>query len=309
MKTKSAVKILLDITMYLLFIFLVFGFEISPLFHEVAGIGIVAMYALHLFLNRQFISAAFKGKISNTKCKINFVLDSVLLIGIITITATGILISNSLFPNSLSIDYALLSGVHSIASYVCLGVMTLHVAAHAKYMLAGIKNMFKNINKPAVVRAYASFAACFVIATVIYMQFFGVDTYKQSDQVADIIASATRETSSSESSSEPSSSKPETLDMTGSLYSASSSESSSETSSSSEASIEESSEEESSSEETVSATPEPTQTPAVTLSDFLGNMTCTACGKRCSLLSPRCGRGEQQAQVASQTYYDEYGLS
>lgn len=36
-----------------------------------------------------------------------------------------------------------------------------------------------------------------------------------------------------------------------------------------------------------------------TLEEYLGNQVCTACHRRCSLLSPQCGRGESQAQEAT----------
>jgi len=31
------------------------------------------------------------------------------------------------------------------------------------------------------------------------------------------------------------------------------------------------------------------------------------CGKHCSLLSPRCGRGQDQASQATAEYYEAYG--
>ncbi len=42
--------------------------------------------------------------------------------------------------------------------------------------------------------------------------------------------------------------------------------------------------------------------PGETLDDFLGRLICTACGKRCPLSAPRCGRGETQATKAEQVY-------
>ena len=43
------------------------------------------------------------------------------------------------------------------------------------------------------------------------------------------------------------------------------------------------------------------------LSDYLGKLFCTGCGKHCSLLSPGCGHGRQQAQQAETQYVQEYG--
>ena len=42
------------------------------------------------------------------------------------------------------------------------------------------------------------------------------------------------------------------------------------------------------------------------LEEFLSGMNCTGCGKHCSLLSPRCGRGEAQAEQAQYEYEQLY---
>lgn len=47
----------------------------------------------------------------------------------------------------------------------------------------------------------------------------------------------------------------------------------------------------------------------VTLEEYLGKLVCTACGRRCSLLSPRCRRGEQQVAQAKQQYEQQYPIS
>lgn len=44
----------------------------------------------------------------------------------------------------------------------------------------------------------------------------------------------------------------------------------------------------------------------VTVSEYLGNLFCDGCGKHCSLLSPRCGVGERQAQEATIEYEEIY---
>ena len=36
--------------------------------------------------------------------------------------------------------------------------------------------------------------------------------------------------------------------------------------------------------------------------DYLGRLICTGCGKQCSLLNPRCGIGQMQAQEAIEYY-------
>ena len=53
--------------------------------------------------------------------------------------------------------------------------------------------------------------------------------------------------------------------------------------------------------------PEPEPEETVSLDDYLGSLFCSGCGKHCSLLSPRCGRGQDQASQATAEYYETYG--
>lgn len=45
----------------------------------------------------------------------------------------------------------------------------------------------------------------------------------------------------------------------------------------------------------------------VSLTNFLEDMFCTACGKHCSLLSLRCGKGQPQLESAKIKYQNLYG--
>ena len=53
--------------------------------------------------------------------------------------------------------------------------------------------------------------------------------------------------------------------------------------------------------------PEPESEETVSLDDYLGSLFCNGCGKHCSLLSPRCGRGQDRASQATAEYYETYG--
>ena len=53
--------------------------------------------------------------------------------------------------------------------------------------------------------------------------------------------------------------------------------------------------------------PEPEPEETVSLDDYLGSLFCSGCGKHCSLLSPRCGRGQDQVSQATAEYYEAYG--
>ncbi|MGN0669995.1 MAG: hypothetical protein ACI4JZ_05545, partial [Oscillospiraceae bacterium] len=56
--------------------------------------------------------------------------------------------------------------------------------------------------------------------------------------------------------------------------------------------------------ESISESTETTPPPSV--EEYLSKLICTGCGKRCSLLSPRCGKGRIQAESAKEQYYQTY---
>ena len=60
-------------------------------------------------------------------------------------------------------------------------------------------------------------------------------------------------------------------------------------------------------EPVVTASPALSPTPPPTLAEFLSGLRCSGCGKHCPLSHPRCGRGEMQAQQATEVYYQTYG--
>ena len=45
----------------------------------------------------------------------------------------------------------------------------------------------------------------------------------------------------------------------------------------------------------------------VSLEEYLSGLFCNQCGRHCSLLSPRCGRGVEQASAAEAEFYQIYG--
>lgn len=143
-KTKLIVKIALDIAMLLLFLSLVFGMKpLGIVFHEVAGVVILILFALHLILNRNFISAAVRGKLKNRRAMLNLLIDTALLIAIIVAAWTGIKISDVLFYSAHSGHQHGLVYIHKASSYTALGIIALHLLMHLKYLINSIKHIIK----------------------------------------------------------------------------------------------------------------------------------------------------------------------
>lgn len=44
-----------------------------------------------------------------------------------------------------------------------------------------------------------------------------------------------------------------------------------------------------------------------TLEEYLKSLTCKGCGRRCSLLTPQCRKGDNFANQAKTEYYNTYG--
>ena len=50
--------------------------------------------------------------------------------------------------------------------------------------------------------------------------------------------------------------------------------------------------------------PEPEPAETVSLEEYLGSLFCSGCGRHCSLMAPRCGKGEHQASQAAVEFYE-----
>lgn len=47
--------------------------------------------------------------------------------------------------------------------------------------------------------------------------------------------------------------------------------------------------------------------PVISAEEYLSKLFCTGCSKHCPLSSPRCGKGEEQAETALEEYNALYG--
>ncbi len=279
MKTKSVIKIILDTAMLILFTILTFGFGTSNLFHELAGIGIGVMYIVHLILNHAWIKSLFTNKLKPT-CKnfFNIATDLLMLLGMSFIIITGIMISISLFdfhPDNFSFILTL----HTISSYICMGVLAIHILLHLKYLLGMFKNIFRNRAKKAVVMAY-SMSAAIVFACILAYRIYG-----SSSKLPD--SAALKGNSYSETTT---STTIQTEDTPPQKNNSDSNITQSET------------------QQTITSTT-PLTTPPVTLQEYLSKLYCNGCGRHCPLSNPRCRRSQQYIEQATTDYNETYNVS
>lgn len=154
MKLKN--KLLLDVVMLILLLFLMAYPVTSPLIHEILGIVTLICFVIHHLLNRKWYQTLMKGKLSLIK-KVYIFINFILLIDILVIFLSGLLP----FLNFMSIGMA--RKAHMMATYWGFILMAIHLGLHLQIMLVKIK---KYISKQS--RVVASIISFIPVLLVIY---------------------------------------------------------------------------------------------------------------------------------------------
>lgn len=299
MKRNVIIKIFLDITMTVLYALLMFAQGLGGFFHETVGIGIGLLFTIHIVLNFQMIKGLFislkKGKL-NVKKGILLVSDLMLTLCMPVVIVTGILIAKELFVVDSGISWLLLFNLHNILSYVCLSIMILHILMHTKYLLGVIKKLSSSFRGKEMKSAICRFSAGAFVAVILYSSLAvfttasnnqdaikGNNTIKNEDRETTVPKNSIpvySETTVSVESSEPETEPKVNIEEV------------------TEAVVEEETEQINAVEEETAASP--------SLEEYLSGLFCTGCGRACPLISPRCGKGELQAEDAEKEYYRTY---
>jgi hypothetical protein len=280
-KPLTAIKIALDVLMAVVFILLMDAKVISMAFHEIAGLAIGGVFLIHKLLNWKWIKNVTRhifGRQVTAETRIRYIIDVLLFAGVYMIIISGALMSEYVFPNSAGGgDW---KAIHTTLSYICIPLIGIHAGLHVKWMKNAFRKMLK-ITKDSkvrkwILRGFSMALAVWGIVSSITSGFFGKMI---------IFGGGVPENANLPSLTD-SSDGTETTEGTRS-YSGNTDGSSDDSA-------------------TVSGTEEEgTQT--VTLEQFLSSLTCTACHKNCSLLSPQCNRGVQQQEEAIAEYESMYG--
>ncbi len=258
-KSKLVLKILIDIIMVAVYLFLMFGLKLGTtiLSHEFLGVVISILFLAHIYLNKDFISNFLYGRLSG-KNNLNGALDVLLLASVFVVILTGVLIARELFALPFNMPIGVLFSVHNIASYFSFALIILHILLHLKYLGAGILHTLKNFSKGYVKLVYLSAAGLIIVNLVLYSRLDRPDYSYAVNEISDGNITEVEEQ--------------------GLQY-----------------------------EQDVENTLEVDVIP--TLEEYLSNLTCTACGRGCSLLQPACRRGDAQVQKATEEYNITYSAS
>lgn len=134
-------RISLDITMTILSIILMGGNYLFPadIVHEILGVGLFVLWALHIILNRRWYGAIFKGKYNPYRV-MQTVINCCILICTIFLMISGIILSNHLFT-FLNIQGGLGFAriAHLLASHWYYLFMSLHIGLHVGMIANRIK--------------------------------------------------------------------------------------------------------------------------------------------------------------------------
>ena len=246
------------------------------LMHELLGITLLAGFIVHVAVNRKYYGAMFRairdGR-ADTKGKISFVINIILPVVSVIMLISSLAVSTELFPGIAgSFSRSIWVPVHIVCGVVLLISVFVHVCMHAK-MFEGIINRASGDAAAARVKTARMRVMAFLFALLVIKSSFSSMT-----GAADLLPSG----DNSEAEIDQSSSKQNNELII---------------------------EEDDTSEQdgyAIEIEPEPEPEETVSLDDYLGSLFCSGCGKHCSLLSPRCGKGEDQASQATAEYYEIY---
>ena len=134
----SKIRMPVDITMTLLSIILMGGAYLFPsdIIHEILGMALFLLWAVHITLNRRWYSSIFRGKY-NARRIMQAVINCSILICVIFLMISGIILSNHVFT-FLGIESGLgfARTAHLLASHWYFLFMSLHIGMHVQ-MIAG----------------------------------------------------------------------------------------------------------------------------------------------------------------------------
>ncbi|MGN1112119.1 MAG: hypothetical protein ACI4RP_02845 [Acutalibacteraceae bacterium] len=306
MKRNTIIKIFLDVAMLVLYLLLMFATGLGGFFHETVGLGICILFVIHFLLNlsmtKGLIHSATRSGAKASKV-ILLMMDIVLLIGMPIVIVSGVMMAKDLFVVDTGLPWELIFNLHNILSYVCLGAMLIHLLLHAKYLIAVCKKLPSALGGKEMKSALCRFGAGTAAGIVLYCSLSVGNAFYNGSQKVDTIINDTQADTQSELPSETVITHDNTIPAPDSEITDSTISDSEQdtviTEDETQGTVED--------EPTIAPTQPETQgdTPP-SLEDYLSKLNCTACGRHCSLLYPRCGRGQMQAQQAEEEYNQTY---
>lgn len=302
---KLIFKIMLDVTMTVVYILLMFPQGTGAVFHIAAGLSVGALFILHFIINRDVFSAMLRSvrqKKLKPRTAMLLALDVMLIVGMPMLIVTGVLISGIFTVGLGSAAFAVYQ-IHDVSAWICLAAMLSHIAVHARYLASGLRSMFKRRRDREVRRAFARFASGVMAACMLYV--IGFQLYKSGIAVPSAGSSSSPSEITYDLEGSYTGDKQAPYDDDNTVIVSGSGSESSDSSSSTVVPDSESGDSGSSDSSAVSATT-PSSDDGTTLEEYLSTLFCTGCSRHCPLSNPQCGRSAQQIAEATADYNEKF---
>lgn len=188
MSGKTPTKIILDVVMMGLFATLIYAYDTGLVFHEIAGLSIVAFFASHILLNWSWVKKVTKNLFSKKlriSAKLKYALNGTMFLILAIIIITGILISQVIFPSlgsSLGNKLLLLVLVHKWTSYLGVGLFGLHIILHGRYLVASVRKILANLQESNLGKTFLRLGATALIVVVLYSRVISIATKNESGE-------------------------------------------------------------------------------------------------------------------------------
>ncbi len=133
---NSKIRLIVDISMFILTFLLMNVNFISPLWHEIFGITISFLIIIHLILNFKWIKNITKNiKKVKSQTKILYAVDILTFFSYFVTIVAGILISTSIFNFKTSYNPYLML-IHHITGRLSLSLMLVHFGFHLNRIIS-----------------------------------------------------------------------------------------------------------------------------------------------------------------------------
>lgn len=130
-KQTRVLKLLLDAVMLVLLVLMYKKQVVSLAFHEIGGLALIGLFAIHHLFNAKWIDTATKRLFARDTpglVRARYLVDALLLAAFLVVGVTGILISKVLFTVHVAGNF---SALHSFASALAILLIGVHLGLHA----------------------------------------------------------------------------------------------------------------------------------------------------------------------------------
>ncbi len=271
----KSIKIALDIVMTALFLLLMKVSFMGIALHELVGVGIFILFAVHKVLNYKWIAGVCKTIVTgkpSPKARFMLWLDVIILLFVTFNVVSGILISQTILTKIEVSDLAYWSDMHHFAAYTSLVLLSVHIGLHWQMLM----NVFKKLLGLTEANPIRTLLAR---ATLVVMAFMGIKAITNPRIYGNFTAPFTSQAH-----------LPNEQEVTQAVYTYKRNDGGKDTVTDS----------------IMLLSTNSLEVEIPTLEEYLSKLVCSGCGIRCPLTALRCSRGTKYKAAAVAEYESTY---